>query len=86
MTIEDETNSILDRVARHQHTKADIIFLRQLINAGNNDLAQLSKNIANIGQVHGGEFHIGDRTYYGTDAETIKAAVREILPEIINSI
>ncbi|MCG6138332.1 MAG: formylglycine-generating enzyme family protein [Nostoc sp. LLA-1] len=82
MMIEDEINSILDRVTRHQHTEADIVSLRQLLN----DLAQLGKNIVNIGQVHGGEFQIGDRTYYGTDAETIKAAVREILPEIINSI
>jgi DNA polymerase III delta prime subunit len=83
MAIEDEISSILDRVARHQHTEADITYLLQLSkNVGNDrDLVQLGKNIVNIGHLHGGEFQIGDRIYQGADAEAIKEALRLVLQE-----
>ncbi|MBW4631126.1 MAG: formylglycine-generating enzyme family protein [Iphinoe sp. HA4291-MV1] len=88
MAIEDEISSILDRVARHQHTEADIIYLHQLLkNVGNErDMVQLAKNIVNIGQVHGGEVHLGDRIDQGADTETIKAVIRELWSELVRSI
>ncbi|MFW9259830.1 NB-ARC domain-containing protein [Nostoc sp. CALU 546] len=81
MMIEDEIHSILDRFARHKHTESDIVFLHQLLN----DLAQLGKNIVNIGQVHGGEFQIGDRIYQQWDKEAIEALVKALSPSSIGT-
>jgi len=85
MTTPDELVAILDRILDGSRDEKDITLLRQYIETGNaQSQMQLAKNIVNANEIQ--ELHIGDRTYYGADAETIKIALREVLPEIINSI
>jgi hypothetical protein len=85
MTISDELITILNRILDESRDEKDIALLRQYIETVNaQSQVQLAKNIVNANEIQG--LHIGDRTYYGTDAETIKIALREVLPEIIQSI
>ncbi|MDF5732759.1 MAG: SUMF1/EgtB/PvdO family nonheme iron enzyme [Rhizonema sp. PD38] len=85
MTIPDELITIFDRILDGNRDEKDINLLRQnLLAVNGQNQVQLAKYITNTPSVK--ELHLGDRTYYGTDAETIKAALREILPEIIYSI
>ena len=82
MTTPDELITILDRIVDGSRDEKDITLLRQYLKAINaRNQIQLGENIVNANEIQ--ELHIGDRTYYGADAETIKAAIREILPEII---
>jgi len=80
MSFDDDLNAIFDRFINNQATEADKQTLRQLIRArdGKNAL-QIGNNIVNIAE--GRDIQIGNRTYYGTDAEAIKEALRSILQE-----
>ncbi len=85
MTAPDELIVIFDRILNGSRDETDINLLRQYLGtAKGQNQVQLAKNIINAAELR--ELHIGDRTYYGADAETIKAVIREILPEIIHNI
>ncbi|MBW4625025.1 MAG: formylglycine-generating enzyme family protein [Brasilonema octagenarum HA4186-MV1] len=85
MTIPDQLIAILERILDGNRDERDITLLRQwLKTSSGQNLVQSGNYIVNIAE--GKEIHIGDRTYYGTDAKTIKAVLREVLPEIIQSI
>jgi formylglycine-generating enzyme required for sulfatase activity len=78
--------TILDRIATGSYTEADLEELRQILTPNRDrNVVQLGKYNVNIGQGQG-DIHIGDRTYYGADAESIKAVIRELWPELIRSI
>ncbi len=80
MTPHEYIQQILHRVEKGEQTDEDIKVLRQLLLAGDRQVVQqLGKYNVNIGE--GKEIHIGDRTYYGTDAEAIKEALRLVLQE-----
>jgi hypothetical protein len=67
MTHFEHLKQILNRVEKGQQTDEDIIFLRQLLLAGDRQLSiQLGKYNVNIGE--GREIHIGDRIYQDLDA------------------
>jgi hypothetical protein len=75
---------IFDRIAKLTHTEEDIQTLRQSFQAleGQNTL-QIGKYIFNIAE--GRDIHIGDTTYQGTDAETIRAILREEVKDLLQN-
>jgi hypothetical protein len=80
MSFDDDLNAIFDGFINHQATEADKQTLRQLIRAGDGKNAiQIGKNIVNIAE--GRDIQIGDRTYYGADAQAIKEVLRVVLQE-----
>ena len=81
-TLTPETlNSMLERVSRGEQTEADRAALQQLLNTDSGKtIVQSGKYNVSIGQ--GQEIHIGDRTYTGTDADTIRAIVRAMVQEL----
>ncbi|MBD2459246.1 hypothetical protein H6G80_35070 [Nostoc sp. FACHB-87] len=83
MTSPEELNPILERIVKHQHTESDISLLRQWLSNGSQIVSQQGKYAVNLGQ--GQEIHIGDRIYQGTDAETIRQIVRNIVQELQQS-
>ncbi|MEH2306355.1 SUMF1/EgtB/PvdO family nonheme iron enzyme [Nostoc sp.] len=85
MTTPDELVAIFDRIRDGIQDERDILLLGQwLKNSNDHNVLQVGKNIINIAD--GKDIHIGDRTYYNTDAESIKAALREVLTEPIDTI
>jgi Effector-associated domain 10 len=66
-------NDILQRILNATSTDADIEDLRQWLESGGIENFQTGKYNVNIEQ--GQDIHIGDRTYYGFNAE----AIREII-------
>ena len=80
MSVRDDLSAIFDRIANGKETEGDLQALRQLFRKGDRpDAVQLGKHNVNIGQ--GQDIHVGDRTYQGADAETIREIVRSILEE-----
>ena len=81
MTTPDELKAILDRIAAKRHSEADINALRNALTiSGDQIVVQQGNNNINIGHIgQAGDIHIGDRTYYGADAQTIKVVLQEIL-------
>ncbi|MBN4004862.1 SUMF1/EgtB/PvdO family nonheme iron enzyme [Nostoc sp. LPT] len=85
MTTPDELVAIFDRIRDGIQDERDILLLGQwLKNSNDYNVLQLGKNIINIAD--GKDIHIGDRTYYNTDAASIKAVLREVLTELIDTI
>ncbi|MEH2347389.1 MAG: SUMF1/EgtB/PvdO family nonheme iron enzyme [Nostoc sp.] len=85
MTTSDELVGIFDRIRDGIQDDKDILLLGQLLkNSNNQKVLQVGKNIINIAD--GKDIHIGDRTYYNTDAQTIKAVIQEVLTELIHGI
>lgn len=82
MTTPEELNTILERIVKHEETETDLKLLRQWLSGGE-IVSQQGKYAVNLGQ--GQEIHIGDRSYYGTDAETIQQIVRSIVQELQQS-
>jgi len=77
MANSNDINSIIDRIARGNHTEADIAVLREVLSSGDRQAAtQLGKYNVNIGD--GKEIHIGDRIYNRLDDQTIQAIVKAI--------
>ncbi|WDD36287.1 hypothetical protein PQG02_33250 (plasmid) [Nostoc sp. UHCC 0926] len=73
----DQLKQILHRVEKGQQTDEDITFLRQLLSAGDRQVAlQLGKYNVNIGQ--GRDIHIGERIYQTWDEQAIQALVQAI--------
>lgn len=84
MTAPDELIKILERILDGSRNESDIALLRQFLETDAQNQVQLAKNIVNIAE--GKDIHIGDRTYHGADAQTIKAVILEALPEIVKRI
>ncbi|MEQ9624747.1 tetratricopeptide repeat protein [Coleofasciculus chthonoplastes] len=82
MTKIEQLQAILNRVATHSYTEADIIALRDaVIVRGDQIVAQEGDHNINIGHIgQAGDIQINP-TYYGADAETIKAILQEIVSE-----
>lgn len=83
MTSPQDLNTILARIVKHQHTESDIALLQQWLSSGGQIVSQQGKYAVNLGQ--GQEIHIGDRTYYGADAEAIKQIVGNIVKQLQQS-
>ncbi|HLO51379.1 MAG TPA: hypothetical protein VK211_23395, partial [Kamptonema sp.] len=84
MIAPDNFQAILDRITVGTHTETDIAALRQaLIISGDRNVVQLGKYNLNINQ--GRDIHVGDRHYYGPDAEAIQAIIRKLLEEYIGN-
>jgi hypothetical protein len=81
----DKLTEIIDRIARGQHTEADIDSLRQIWGSGDrHSLLQLGKYGVNIG--HGQDIHIGDRIYIQWDKEAVQDLYKVLLkPTYISS-
>ena len=85
----NELTGIINRILDGNRDEKDIAKLKEFLQMNGDELQWKSQNgkfINNIGQITGGEVQFGDRTYHGADAETIKTVLREVLPEIIQSI
>ena len=80
MNVPDELKVILDRIANHQQTEADIAILRQWLSSDGQIVTQTGKYAVNLGE--GQDIHVGDRTYQGADAQTIREIIRSILQEL----
>ncbi|MEQ9235613.1 tetratricopeptide repeat protein [Coleofasciculus sp. E2-BRE-01] len=83
MTKIEQLQAILNRVATHSYTEADIVALRDaVIVRGDQIVAQEGDHNINIGHIgQAGDIQINP-TYYGADAETIKAILQEIISEL----
>jgi hypothetical protein len=89
----NEVNAILDRILHNTPANGDMEILRQwLQSAKGQQFAQqvtqptppppaASKYNINIGQITGGDVQVGDRTYNGTDAETLKNLISSLAKE-----
>lgn len=85
MANQDHLSEILDRILKGNQTEADIDQLRRSLKIVEGVLQLVSQDgefNTNIGQITGGEVHIGDRTYYGADAEVIREIIRSLLEEL----
>jgi len=73
----DELSNIIDHIAAGEQTEADIAILRQVLSAGERQIAtQFGKYNVNIGQGQG--VQIGDRTYLELNDEAMQALIRAI--------
>ena len=80
MVVLKDLYPILDRIADHQQTAADISFIRQhLASTDGEDILQLGKYNINIGE--GQDIRIGNTIYEGANAETIRELLKDILQE-----
>ncbi len=82
MASHDELINILDRILSGRREEEDIAKLRQSLSMVGSALQLLSQDgkfNTNIGQITGGEIHLGDRIYQGADAEAIKEILRDAL-------
>lgn len=77
ITLSGDLSPILDRIAYGSQTEADTATLRQLLSAGDRQVAaQFGKYNVNIGQGQG--VQIGDRTYLELNDEAMQALIRAI--------
>lgn len=82
MANREHLSKILDRILNESQTEEDIAQLRRSLKIVDGVVQSVSQNgkfNTNIGQITGGEVHIGDRIYQGADAETIKKVFLEVL-------
>jgi energy-coupling factor transporter ATP-binding protein EcfA2 len=78
----DELIAILDRILNGSRDKSEIAELRQWLKVGDTTLQFVSQNgkfNTNIGQVQGGEIHIGDRIYQ-VDIEALRELLQPTTP------
>ncbi|KST68053.1 NACHT domain-containing protein [Mastigocoleus testarum] len=78
MSSNEELRAIFDRIADGEETEDDIKTLRRILRLRDGSI-QVGKDIVNIAD--GRNIQIGDRIYYGTDAETIKEVLHLVLQE-----
>ncbi|MBE8969356.1 hypothetical protein IQ277_25000, partial [Nostocales cyanobacterium LEGE 12452] len=84
MANHDHLSEILDRILKGNQTEPDIEQLRRSLKLADGvvqSVSQTGKFNTNIGQITGGDVHLGDRIYQGTDAETLKKVLQEVLPQ-----
>lgn len=77
----EEFNSIIERITQNRQSGADLEKLRSLQLNGDTvqSVSQDGKFVVDVGQISGGEIHIGDRVYHGADAEKIRSLIEETL-------
>jgi len=76
----DQIVEILDKILAGNLGEAETVKLRQALKMNENvpqQVLQDGKFITNIEQVQGGLVHVGDRTYYGSDAGAVKQVLCE---------
>ena len=79
MNTPDELITIFDRILQGSYSQEEASILRQWLRMSEGLpqlVAQDGKFNTNIGQVQGGEIHIGDRHYQEIDAESIRAILQ----------
>lgn len=79
----NELIDIIDRIVNGSYTPDDIVQLRESLNIAGNVLqfvSQDGKFNINIGQITGGEVHLGD-FYQGADAQSIRNILLEVLSQ-----
>lgn len=84
MPTPDELIAILDRLLSGSRDDAEIALLRQWLKISGTTLQFVTQNgkfPTNIGQVQGGEIHIGDRIYQ-VDLEALRELLQPPLPDI----
>jgi ATP-dependent Clp protease ATP-binding subunit ClpA len=82
MMIPEPLQRILERIAQHQQTADDLDILRRSLHHDGKLLQWVSQDgkfNVNIGEIVGGQVHIGDLIYQGSDAEAIRQTVLELL-------
>ncbi|MBC1237531.1 hypothetical protein [Nostoc sp. 2RC] len=82
MANQDNLSNIIERILNGSQTQDDIEQLRRSLKIVDGVLQSVSQNgkfNTNIGQIIGGDIHIGDRIYQGADAEIIRRIFQEIL-------
>ena len=82
MTEQDELIAILDSILSGRRDEEDIAKLRQSLSMAGSVLQLVSQDgkfNTNIGQITGGEVHIGDRIYQGANAEAIQRVFQDVL-------
>lgn len=80
MANQDHLSEILDRILKGHQTEADIDQLRRSLKIVEGVLQLVSQDgklNTNIGQINGGDIHIGDRIYQGADADLIRSICKE---------
>ena len=85
MTTPDELIAILDGILDGSCPKESVAMLHQWLRVQGNTLQWVSQDgkfNTNIGQVQGGEIHIGDRIYQGANAEAIRDIIQSVLQEL----
>lgn len=78
----DELIAILDRILNGSRDESEIAQLRQWLKVSGSTLqfvSQDGKFNTNIGQVQGGEIHIGDR-HYQVDVEALRELLQPTTP------
>ena len=83
----EELIAIIDRLLNGQQTPSDLEQLRQSLSLNDNVVqwvSQEGKFNTNIGQITGGEIHLGDRIYQGTDAQTLQKILTDTLKTLPN--
>ena len=80
MSVPDELQIILDRIANHEHSETDIVVLREWLASNCLSITQKGKYALYIER--GRDIQIGDRIYRGADAKAIRKIVRSILKEL----
>jgi Effector-associated domain 10/LGFP repeat len=82
MTTPDRIQAIFERIVKHQQTAEDLDILRQSLQQDSTVLQWVSqdgKSNTNVGKINSSDVQIGNRIYYGADAETIRQIIREEL-------
>ncbi|MBD2607390.1 SH3 domain-containing protein [Scytonema hofmannii FACHB-248] len=88
MANHDNLSNIIERILNGSQTQDDIEQLRRSLNMAGSVLQLVSQDgkfNTNIGQITGGEVHLGDRIYQGADAETIRQVLQQVLAENTDS-
>jgi hypothetical protein len=85
MTTPDELIAILDGILNGSCQEESVAMLRQWLRLHGNTLQWVSQDgkfNTNIGQLQGGDIHIGDRIYQGANAEAIRDIIQSVLQEL----
>jgi hypothetical protein len=77
-TMTDDIRAIFDRIVAGRQSRADIDELRDLLVRGDRNVVQLGSH--NISLQGAREIHIDNRSYYGAEADAIRAALVDIVP------
>lgn len=80
MNFPDKLKFILDRIANHQQSEADIAVLRQWLNTDSQIVTQAGKYAVNLGQAQ--DIHVGDCIYQGVNSEAIREIIKSLLQEL----
>ena len=80
MSSQDKLDLILERILVGDLSETDIEKLRKSLSLSGNVVQLVSQDgkfNTNIGEITGGEVHLGDKIYQGADAEAIKKILQD---------